>query len=123
MARAPLVPTLALVLACLAARPAYGLGEYNDMIESACAGHPTRGLVERWIFETNQTVSMHPDIKHARRIIFMSGQRWLCRMHSGNFVSGATHTGWGGEYRITTEQAGDAVWIILSPTHSPGPND
>jgi len=114
---------LAFVLSTLAAGPAFALGEYNGMVESACAGHSTRALIDRYILDSNRTISMHPDLQHGRRIVFMSGNQWQCRMHSGGFLSGATRSGWGGEYRITTEQSGDSVWIILSPTHSPGPND
>ena len=99
--------------------PAWALGEYNDGIESACAGHSVEMIVPQDIIQGDKTVSMHPDPDQGRRLSFLEDQRWQCKMRKGSMLFGSTVNGWGGTYRILPELNNDGAVIILSPTVSP----
>ena len=113
----------AALAAMMSATPAWALGEYNDGIEQACSGHSVEMIVPKDIIEGEKTVSMHPDPELGRRLAFLGGQRWQCKMRKGSMMFGSTVDGWGGTYRVLPELNDDGAVIVLSPTVSPVPSD
>ncbi|MBF0561289.1 MAG: hypothetical protein HQL37_04570 [Alphaproteobacteria bacterium] len=103
--------------------PAFALGEYNAVIEQACTGHSVETVVPKDILDGEKTIAMHPDPRLGRRITFMSGQRWICKMHKGEMLFGSTVDGWAGDYRMLPEINEDGIVVILSPRTSPSPQN